>query len=169
MLLILSLFIICTLPSRLVTITMDMVDFRSHRVILIFQFISYILYSLQGTLNPILYSMLAKQWRRNLTQVVRSVFQKNTITLSIYNENEENLLPENENQKYFITSCVRYCQLISGGDIKNSFFNLRLYENGHPDKKNQHIFLHITTRELKDSARRTFIFQIQHKIRRDRA
>ena len=97
MLLILSLFIICTLPSRLVTITMDMVDFRSHRVILIFQFISYILYSLQGTLNPILYSMLAKQWRRNLTQVVRSVFQKNTITLSIYNENEENLLPENEN------------------------------------------------------------------------
>ena len=96
MLLILSLFIICTLPSRLVTISMDMVDFRSHRLILVFQFISYILYSFQGTLNPILYSMLAKQWRRNLTQVVRSVFQKNTITLSIYNENEENLLPENE-------------------------------------------------------------------------
>ena len=76
MLTIFSLFILCTVPSRLVTITMDTVDYQSHNTILAFQFISYILYSLQGTLNPILYSMLAKHWRKNFSGVVLSVFTR---------------------------------------------------------------------------------------------
>ena len=74
MLLILALFILCTLPARLVTICLDMMKFGSHNVLLGFQFLSYTLYSLQGTLNPILYSMLAKEWRNNLSKMVKSMF-----------------------------------------------------------------------------------------------
>ena len=52
------------------------VNFASHDVLLGFQFTAYTLYSLQGTLNPILYSMLARQWRKNLKKAVVSVFRK---------------------------------------------------------------------------------------------
>ena len=71
MLSVLTLFIVCTLPSRFVFIAMDMVEFKSRHVLLGFQFLSYMLYSLQGTLNPILYSMMAKEWRRNLSGMVQ--------------------------------------------------------------------------------------------------
>ena len=71
MLSVLTLFIVCTLPSRFVFIAMDMVEFKSHHVLLAFQFLSYMLYSLQGTLNPILYNMMAKEWRRNLSGMVQ--------------------------------------------------------------------------------------------------
>ena len=83
MLLVLVLFIICTLPSRLVSISMDMVYFHSHDVMLGFQFLSYTLYSLQGTLNPFLYSMLAKEWRKNLSNMMRSMFGGNATLLEI--------------------------------------------------------------------------------------
>ena len=77
MLVILSLFILCTLPSRLVSVSMAMVvHFRSLRLLLGFQFLSYSLYSLQGTLNPILYSIIAREWRKSLSETVRSVFSK---------------------------------------------------------------------------------------------
>merc|ERR1712168_1269662 len=76
MLAVLTLFIVCTLPSRFVFIAMDMVEFKSHGVLLGFQFLSYILYSLQGTLNPILYNMMAKEWRRNLSGVMRGFVGK---------------------------------------------------------------------------------------------
>ena len=52
MLLILALFILCTLPARLVTICLDMASFGSHNVLLGFQFLSYTLYSLQGKYSP---------------------------------------------------------------------------------------------------------------------
>ena len=76
MLLVLSLFILCTLPARLLTIIIDMLDFQSGGVLLGLQLTAYTLYSLQGTLNPILYSMLAREWRKNLYAMVRSVFLK---------------------------------------------------------------------------------------------
>ena len=76
MLLVLTLFILCTLPVRLLTILVDMVQFKSRSLLLSLQLIAYILYSLQGTLNPILYSMLAREWRKNLYALVRSVFLK---------------------------------------------------------------------------------------------
>ena len=57
MLLILTLFIVCTLPSRFADISMDMVDFESHHVYLGFQFVAYVLYTLQGALNPLMYSL----------------------------------------------------------------------------------------------------------------
>ena len=86
MLLVLSLFILCTLPSRIVTVTMDIIDYQSHHLILGFQFLSYVVYTLQGTLNPILYSMLAKQWRRNLAAEMRSVFRNGTLSIRLSNE-----------------------------------------------------------------------------------
>ena len=81
LLLVLSLFIICTLPSRLVSIILNMVDFRSHNALIGFQFLSYTLYSVQGTLNPILYSMMAKEWRKELLMMSRSVFGQKTTLL----------------------------------------------------------------------------------------
>ena len=80
-LLILSMFIVCTLPSRFVSIIMDMVSFKSRSVLLGFQFLSYILYSLQGSLNPILYSMLAKAWRRKVSEVIHSMVEGNTVSM----------------------------------------------------------------------------------------
>jgi len=88
MLLVFFLFIVCTLPSRLVSIYMNMAYFKSSKMLLGFQFLSYTLYSLQGTLNPILYSMLAREWRRSLSQVVRSKFRKSeggSVRISIVN------------------------------------------------------------------------------------
>ena len=76
MLLIVFMFIVCTLPSRLITIIIDMVDFKSRGILLTFQFLSYTLYSLQGTLNPILYNMLAKEWRNNMTQMIQATFSR---------------------------------------------------------------------------------------------
>ena len=37
----------------------------------------------QGTLNPILYSMLAKEWRKNLSKMMRTVFGGNATLLEI--------------------------------------------------------------------------------------
>ena len=76
MLMVLSLFIVCTLPTRLLTIVVDMTDFQSSSLLLGLQVTSYILYSLQGTLNPILYSMLAREWRKSFVSLVVSVFRK---------------------------------------------------------------------------------------------
>ena len=76
MLSVLSMFIVCTLPSRLISIVMGMPTEGSHHLNLALQFLSYVLFSLQGTLNPILYSMMAKQWRRDITNEMRTVFQK---------------------------------------------------------------------------------------------
>ena len=73
MLTIFALFTICTLPSRLVDIAMDMVEFQSHDLLLGFQFVAYVLYSLQGTLNPILYSMMAKKWRKKFYTLVKEI------------------------------------------------------------------------------------------------
>ena len=108
MLVVLILFIICTLPSRVVSITMDMVDFESHSLLLGFQFLSYTLYSLQGTLNPILYSMIARQWRKHLTETVRSVFSKNgdsdrdTVVVTVLMQK-----PRNEpNEKFNIYTAI---------------------------------------------------------------
>ena len=78
MLSVLSMFIVCTLPSRLISIVMGMPTEGSHHLNLALQFLSYVLFSLQGTLNPILYSMLAKQWRRNMTNELRTVFHKSS-------------------------------------------------------------------------------------------
>ena len=86
---ILSLFVLCTLPSRVVSIAMDMVDSGTHDIILGFQFLSYLLYSLQGTLNPILYSMMAKQWRRSFATEMRTVFVQDTVITSFRFSNEE--------------------------------------------------------------------------------
>ena len=95
MMLIFLLFIVCTLPSRLVSIIMHMVNFRSRDVLLGFQFLSYILYSLQGTLNPILYSMLAREWRKNLSRAVRSTFRNSVggrISVNIANHIRLNIV-----------------------------------------------------------------------------
>ena len=95
MMLIFLLFILCTLPSRLLSIIMHMVDFQSRDVLLGFQFLSYILYSLQGTLNPILYSMLAREWRRNLSRAVRCTFSHSSggrISLNIANHIRLNMV-----------------------------------------------------------------------------
>ena len=54
MFLVLVLFIVCTLPARLFTIVITMMEFKSRSVLLGFQLTAYTLYSLQGTLNPIL-------------------------------------------------------------------------------------------------------------------
>ena len=75
---VLFLFMVCTLPSRMYTIIINMMDFTSQDVFTGFQFVAYVLYSLQGTLNPILYSMMAKEWRRNLNSMVKEIILKRT-------------------------------------------------------------------------------------------
>ena len=83
-------------PLRLVTLILSyiifshvlQVEFDSRDVLLGSQFLSYTLYSLQGTLNPILYSMTAKEWRINVSHMVRTTFRKkkeheNILTLTL--------------------------------------------------------------------------------------
>ena len=77
MLLVLTLFIGTTLPSRLVTIAMDMATFKSHNVVLGFQFLSYTLYSLQVYMEKSI-SFLINFWRCGLSvgqSLIHSIIQ----------------------------------------------------------------------------------------------
>lgn len=79
-------FIICTLPARVITIYIELVgyqtiDFDSYVVLTL---ISYFTYPLQNILNPILYSMTAKTWRRQAKTSLASltfISKENQISL----------------------------------------------------------------------------------------
>ena len=66
MLLVLSLFVLCTLPSRVINIYLGIHRNVNTKLYIALEFISYVTYSLQNQLNPILYSMLAKEWRKSM-------------------------------------------------------------------------------------------------------
>jgi hypothetical protein len=68
---ILTAFILCTLPSRSILTYIALVDFKMEdmRVYMSLAFISYVTYPLQSVLNPILYSMVAKEWRKEIVRV----------------------------------------------------------------------------------------------------
>lgn len=61
-------FIFCTLPTRSFMIYLEIVDFRVKNMEVYFAlaFIAYVTYPLQCTLNPVLYSMIAKEWRKEM-------------------------------------------------------------------------------------------------------
>ena len=79
-------FIICTLPTRAIAIYMAMINYqmKNMELYLTLAFISYILYPLQSTLNPILYSTVAKEWRKEMRETImrfgRQVLHGNTVT-----------------------------------------------------------------------------------------
>ena len=72
---ILTAFILCTLPNRSILTYIALVDFKMKdlRVYMILAFISYITYPLQSVLNPILYSMVAKEWRKEIVRVFSKI------------------------------------------------------------------------------------------------
>lgn len=75
-------FIICTLPTRAITIYMDIIGSKSGNVskYVTLTLISYFTYPLQNTLNPILFSLTAKTWRRQ----VKSSLAGLTVTLNTF-------------------------------------------------------------------------------------
>lgn len=61
-------FIVCTLPTRIITIYIELIGYQTMNVdsYVVLTLISYFTYPLQNILNPILYSMTAKTWRRQV-------------------------------------------------------------------------------------------------------
>lgn len=76
-LLILSLFILCTLPTRAITVYMETSGYEKSTVnqYLALTLISYFTYPLQSTLNPILYSVIAKNWRKDAKRSLTVKFE----------------------------------------------------------------------------------------------
>ena len=75
---ILTLFILCTLPSRIITIFIETAVFNSENVptYMTLTLISYFAYPMQSALNPILYSISAKHWRENAKKTFIWKFQR---------------------------------------------------------------------------------------------
>lgn len=75
-------FLLCTLPTRVIILFMDMnymhkqgegyygMDMDIHLTIV---FIGYVTYPFQSTINPVLYSMIDTEWRNDLRSVLRKL------------------------------------------------------------------------------------------------
>ena len=87
-------FIISTSPTRIITVYMEMIESESGNVdkYLILSLVSYFTYPLQNTLNPVLYSMSAKNWRKEATMWFRKSTLK--VTNSLYRNNEQKEMNE---------------------------------------------------------------------------
>ena len=74
----LGVFIVCTLPTRMIMIYMEMVGFTVENMNLYFTlvFVGYVTYPLQSTLNPILYSMVDHEWRKGMRTTLTSIRKK---------------------------------------------------------------------------------------------
>lgn len=80
---ILGIFIVCTLPPRLIYICMKMRGFKiDMEVYLTLTFIGYVLYPLQSTLNPILYTMVDNDWRKIMKKAWYSTCTKLGCTIT---------------------------------------------------------------------------------------
>ena len=86
---IMTAFILCTLPSRSILTYIALMDFKmaDMDVYMTLAFISYVTYPLQSVLNPILYSMVAKEWRREIVRIFRR-----TVTYSLPHSNSSGSL-----------------------------------------------------------------------------
>ena len=65
-------FIVCTSPTRVITVYMEVIESDAENLnkYLILSLVSYFTYPLQNTLNPILYNMVAKRWRKDAKRLL---------------------------------------------------------------------------------------------------
>merc|ERR1711962_1068388 len=79
-------FVVCNLPTRVITIYMLNVNYSvAMDLYMGLAICAYVSYPLQSTLNPILYSMMAKKWRQDLKCVARN--SGNRLTMFIRRTN----------------------------------------------------------------------------------
>ena len=72
-------FVLCTFPTRAILIYMEMKDIKDIRIYsdndkdlyFVLTFISYVTYSLQSTIYPILYGMFDKECRKEIKKVLK--------------------------------------------------------------------------------------------------
>lgn len=83
-------FILCTLPTRVISIYMATVNYQvsSMELYMTLAFISYFTYPLQATLNPILYSTIAKEWRKEMRRTIKRSRVTSSSRSVIRNEEE---------------------------------------------------------------------------------
>ena len=66
-------FLLCNLPTRVISMYLLSVHYKVKvHVYMVLVFVAYVTYPLQSALNPILYSMLANQWRCDMKCVAQS-------------------------------------------------------------------------------------------------
>lgn len=71
---VLFLFMLCTMPSRIVTLYMEIVGFKrsTRQEYLFLTILTYVTYPLQSSLNPILFSLTARNWRKDAKRSITS-------------------------------------------------------------------------------------------------